>query len=602
MFLATTAKQVFWKKDQHIVFLGEWCKLYSQRLSWQKLSSEVMKHPWKNRSQMHMAIKYESEFYEEVLEYLADFLNKVHGENEGIRFWRLIIGPWLLYYIETLHERYVCLEQALDLYPGIETLGLKESAYEIPLDMNDFNVMCSNDVYNLQLYTILLDFMGYKVEKKSSNCEKITNRRRVIKSIKKLRMIFWKFLLKWANNSETLMTDIYLPLNLVGKMIVKSNFKVRWCKFPRTESLINESIFEGIHKSRQNLSSLGIAKTDQFKEIFIQTLSYNLPLVYLEGYKAIRKWALDFCYSNKVKRIVTASGTIQNEALKFTMAEHTKSGTKLTLVQHGGNYGSTRYSTNENIEKKIADDYWTWGWGQAQNKLMGMPHPALSAMKLSQNLSIKPSQYILFVGNSNLRYRLTNVSCPMGWEIKSYVNWQIQFFRSLSTNVLDSLLFRPYHQDQGWSIQHRIQNKVNIGNIDIHSKSQVFRKPREFYHKIFSNKAIYYKLLEASLVICDMNQTTFLEALALNIPLVIFWNDCYEELRTSAKPYYDDLRRVGILHSSPEDAAMKVNQIADNPSDWWNREDIQNIRRKFCRQFVRTSDHWLYEWVNQLEK
>ena len=41
MFLATTANQLYWKKDEKIMFLGEWCKVYDQKHIWSKLDHET---------------------------------------------------------------------------------------------------------------------------------------------------------------------------------------------------------------------------------------------------------------------------------------------------------------------------------------------------------------------------------------------------------------------------------------------------------------------------------------------------------------------------------------------------------------------------------
>ena len=67
-FLAKTADQRFWQIDKPVFFLGEWCRLHSKRQDWEKISSEVMSYPWDDRQLMHQAIKYEDEFYKEVLE------------------------------------------------------------------------------------------------------------------------------------------------------------------------------------------------------------------------------------------------------------------------------------------------------------------------------------------------------------------------------------------------------------------------------------------------------------------------------------------------------------------------------------------------------
>ena len=90
------------------------------------------------------------------------------------------------------------------------------------------------------------------------------------------------------------------------------------------------------------------------------------------------------------------------------------------------------------------------------------------------------------------------------------------------------------------------------------------------------------------------------EASYFNIPTIIFWNPCQWELRPDAQPYYDELRRVGILHDTPESAAKKANEVCDNTISWWHQPEIQAVKDQFCHQFARTSDDWLKEWNVEL--
>jgi putative transferase (TIGR04331 family) len=53
MFLITTADQRFWKKDEEILFLGEWCKIYDQRHIWSELNYKVLPYHWDDREKLY---------------------------------------------------------------------------------------------------------------------------------------------------------------------------------------------------------------------------------------------------------------------------------------------------------------------------------------------------------------------------------------------------------------------------------------------------------------------------------------------------------------------------------------------------------------------
>ena len=56
--LVTTALEETWPNQKSkIIFLGEWCKLYSKKKSWKNLSYEVLDYHWDNRN------KFEKDYY-----------------------------------------------------------------------------------------------------------------------------------------------------------------------------------------------------------------------------------------------------------------------------------------------------------------------------------------------------------------------------------------------------------------------------------------------------------------------------------------------------------------------------------------------------------
>ncbi|MDP7264751.1 MAG: hypothetical protein QGH39_04235, partial [Candidatus Thermoplasmatota archaeon] len=118
----------------------------------------------------------------------------------------------------------------------------------------------------------------------------------------------------------------------------------------------------------------------------------------------------------------------------------------------------------------------------------------------------------------------------------------------------------------------------------------------------FGKKTMYQQLNESRLCVGTYNSTTDLETLSGNYPTIIFFNPDHWELRKSAQPFFDDLRRVGIYHITPESAAAKVNEIYQDPISWWNSDKVQEVRSRFCRQFARTSETWISEWKEAFQE
>ena len=59
------------------------------------------------------------------------------------------------------------------------------------------------------------------------------------------------------------------------------------------------------------------------------------------------------------------------------------------------------------------------------------------------------------------------------------------------------------------------------------------------------------------------------------------------------------LRKVGIFHYTPESAASKLNDMYDNPMEWWFEPTRQKVVKKFNEEFSLTSDDWLVKWKNE---
>ena len=110
------------------------------------------------------------------------------------------------------------------------------------------------------------------------------------------------------------------------------------------------------------------------------------------------------------------------------------------------------------------------------------------------------------------------------------------------------------------------------------------------------------QLRRSRLCIHDYFGTTWLETLSMNFPTVVFWDLNRIHTLASVQPYLDDLRRLKILHDTPESAAEFVNEIYEDPLLWWMSSELQQAKDKFCHLFARTSKNWLKEWKEELLK
>jgi putative transferase (TIGR04331 family) len=592
MFLATTALSEFWKKDRDIMFLGEWCLLYDRRKEWENLHYKTMDYPWDDSIAFYKAKEYCDQIYEYLLTNLTVCLNAIHNVKYSQRYWRIILGPWLMYYIQPLYDRYVCLKNAFEQYPNLETMCLSEKSYITPIDLMSFKFLSVNDPYNLQLYSQLIKLMGYTMPEQDYAVNIVTTQvvhgqgqskfacpKKIAKNtLRKFPPFFNKI---GGRLSSKLMGQMSIRTLDSLKICLKSGLRV-WPIFPIELNISQLSIN---HKLRRGL--LDICKndiSDPFLKIIIQTLPCNFPIAYMEGYSTIRKY-VSKCFVHSTRAIIDACGWFINEPFKVLAAEKAETGSLLVHAQHGGLEGIGKICPGEPHEIALSDYFFSWGWKkQGCHKVKPMPYARISLLqKKETSQKYYGNGPILHISSVFPRYLQLFQTVPVGPQVLRYFDEQFSFIKNLPPRMRQMLIIRPYpFHEYGWQQYQRFKDLFPDNTID------------------YYNRPIHEKFQECRLVICSDLQTTFLEAMAYNIPTLLFISAALWEIRDEAIPYFQELERAGILLYKEEDAVIKVEEIFDNPAIWWFSNEVQSIRKRFMNNFAFGSDNWLKIWVDEL--
>ena len=65
----------------------------------------------------------------------------------------------------------------------------------------------------------------------------------------------------------------------------------------------------------------------------------------------------------------------------------------------------------------------------------------------------------------------------------------------------------------------------------------------------------------------------------------------------SAIPFFEELKRVGIFHETPESAALYINNIWHDVPAWWNSSEVRRVVEVFKNQFCNSSE----DFVNNIK-
>lgn len=578
-FLITTADESTWNKGESIVFLGEWCRKYSRRKFWENLDAKLLEYHWDNHDKYYRDYLNLNDLYEKKLIHLSHCLGQMHGVTQDIRYWRIIIGPWLRFFIDVLFDRFESIRSA---QKSVEIAGTWVCSYDlyewIPSDFQDFYTQYTDDPWNHIVYAECIRLIGIpftqhhdlSLEIKGTN----TSPRVVRRSVQFLLELYARLLPSCFN--QTAIISAYMPIKQLCKL-QQALGQLPYIKPPSITVISNDTDYH-----QRELLAQSEAESP-FEKLLNKLITKWIPKAYIENFFDLQKSVLAK-YPKKPKVIYTANAYQADDSFKIWAAHHAMNGIPLVIGQHGGNMGIARFNQTEDHQVRIADFFTSWGWKkEGYNNVLPMP-----ALKLTEAIPLSDSRGdVLVTIASYPRYFYCHYSVPVAGQYLNYLEDQLKFVRSIDSELQTFLKLRIDHDKYGWDIVERFTHAGVGWAIDREQVS--FTK----------------KLNGCRISVSTYNATTFLETLAANFPTIVFFDPKIFEVRSEAEAMINRLREVGILHSTPESAAKLLNSIGNNVDQWWNDSSLQAVRKDFCHQYASVSTDWLNVWrslFNSLSK
>mgnify|MGYP002819096603 CR=1 FL=1 len=563
------------------MFLGEWCKLYGQKHVWSKMDYETLPYHWDDRAKLYKDSRYLDRVYERFLPALAGQLNEIHQVGRSTDGWRIIIGPWIYYFISVLYDRYLSICNAIDSGKVTQTWvpQLKESEYA-PRDFTEFEKCIASDEYNQILYGRLIEALGgisfvtREYDHALGLGSKPASSHNPIKRAVRKTLDFYGRLIPSCWNGVVMVMTYLKPWDLV-----RLQSSLGQLPYPCSpEITVPDCILDLETRKKLRLPQ----GENRFEELLAKFIGLEIPVAYLEGYSKVYEHS-KAAYPRFPKAIFTANGFLFNEGFKFWVADQIERGVPIVATQHGGHYGTGLWSANETHEIKVSSRYFTWGWGrEGQSKVVPVVSGQLSCIK--RKVKPNPKGQILWMDMSPPRYSYWMYSCPAGPQALDFITDQQRFWNALSNEARELLLLRLHPAERGWNMKKRWKDfSPSLTTCD-------------------SSLAMAQQMSQSRLCIGTYNATTYLESFTTNIPTLIFWNREHWELRPEARPYFEELSLAGIYYHNPESAAAKVNEIYRDPVSWWEDPGVQNAKNNFCDRFAKTKKDWIRILKDELLK
>jgi putative transferase (TIGR04331 family) len=543
-----------------VLFLGEWCKKINKNYNLIdfEMSDDIFKQVKNNN------VKYLDELHNRILTSLALKLNEKHKVNNSVLFWRRLIGKWLENFIHSQHFHW-------NLIKHIEAYYLIEKTYVI----RDFErlLQCKNNMINedinlwlhasfayiIKNYTnIRCEYIDYKVSKKSKKISLSRKNKYLIylsKIVYKLKLIRNRDIL-FLNTSVGFFNQLKIEL---------------FCKQFPTSWLNNayQSIEIDDNPQNQHMRNWSISfdSNSDFERFLQDILVCRLPKDALENFEAIGSAIQTIPFQINPKSIVIGDWPKSRSVLlRFIIETLEKSvNTKLTLLQHGGNYGIDKYHV-EKYYLSIVDIFLSWGWGEKLSQVIPMfyhkkyyqaSRRAINGRLTLVSLDIAP-MFVTYDSFSPSQYK------------KFLLNDLDQFFRNIDRSILKRLWLRGFKNHSGiYDYYLEKYPKIHIDN------------------SCGVKNSVKNAIDLSKLFVITYNSTMVQEVMLSKVPVILFWDPELFPIDEEYKYCFDQMSAAGLYHDCPKSAALHINSIWDNVDAWWNKDVTIYARKLFCEKFAR---------------
>ncbi len=495
---------------------------------------------------------------------IANELNKRNDTKFSKKFWEILILPFLYIFVHVVYERQARLEQIIKKYKN-ERIFVELLSEKIHWDFKDTRDFLYNGVLNTTFNHWLLSRILEKIipKKWEAVYEEIKpeKKHKIFNNVKKERTLKSCILKKLKFNRCGLSSGI----GIVESIFWSAYLNIK----PASKNTAKKESEKKLYNGDQKI----------FKFEIMPILLNSLPKCFSD---------LNLLKIPSVKPMPGKIRLVGNslycmDDLKYFYGICVEGGEKLVCTQHGGGGCYYKIIPNRREIEHSQHRYFSWGWLKQEKyggNIMPMPSPFLKKFK-DKHKQKKNTLILVGTATPMLCYRLA--SEPQSRQYITYRKEKVKYINNLKSKIFYKSLYRPYFNSLG-TLEDRKYIEKKIPGLSI-----------------CENK-LHDEILKCRILIIDHPGTTFSIAMVANIPTICFWNKQHWPMSKQSLPFFEEMRRIGILFNSGKAAASKTNTVWNDVQNWWSKSNIQNLRKDFCHTYARTSKFWRLEWAKELWK
>ena len=552
---------------RHDIALGPQCFLGNDDVfpEWRELS---FAEPFPDEISMVSAEENLRGLVNHLLPEIVERLNTYHSTSYSVDFWRIIIIPWLIELAQKSWTSFVRLRLLIDQHgarPIVVKVDQGDAKWSFTDSNNFFDVMLKNYQFNWWIDSQMIKALAptnwhlqpsmvvshpkTPVVKEPQLPPKSGAIRKFVKNLQH-RLGYSHILgIRWSG----LLLSVYV--NLLPKSPSRLHFTPNpdFCPQP--------------YFPASYLISLK------------KLIDATIPESCMAGFEILAAKARQLPYIPG--RLRLGQPSYWNDQEKVIAAFGKEAGEKRVVPQHGGEYGMVRYNMMANEMDLQSTIFISWGWNHDTPTgchVLPLPSPFHSKIKdhhkLRDNTLIIVGQHVrIHINRIHWIFRINFA--------RNYRNDTINFLQTLGEKVRRSVVFRPYA---------RATNDIEVGDV----------VTKIFPDIPFLKKNLHSALMECRLAVFPSYSTTINFTMAANTPTVVYIPPAMMVPRKEAARCFELLKRCGLAHDSPGDAARHINHIWDDVEGWWCSPEVQHARKVWVNQYARTDRFWWWKWIKAL--
>jgi putative transferase (TIGR04331 family) len=513
---------------------------------------------------------------DEMIPRLTAFYTTTLGLQITAREAEFLVYRPLTFLVRQFLGSYYFLAQA-DLQQ-VEFITLAEEDFLAPNSDNQMtDALKNSDFFSLQIFTTILEARGIATRRLRHQdfVDASNHSRKKIHKDERTSQLLYSYAALKAHFSRTQEKASSHPVQFIKGGLHGSVAHVEMGRMA-------VPLFNGIFLFRTDTALRGLLKQalqrpgdDTLVQAFAATLSACIPRTYVEGMRYYMRMAKQ--QMARYKRTFTLPAYVVADRFfytheRFFVREMMGEGVKLCVVQHGSVYGESKMAIWERSEARMADLFLTWGWRKQENQL---PYHAVKLASLQKRPAPTEGQL------KDLLWLTRGSIGNSGWEYLLFFDYdrvQEQFYLRLHEPLRQHIVLRL--------LTTRFTKKDNVS---------IWRYRYPGIRVDYMEGKLVDKLKTARMAVIDyFFSTAFPECILTDTPVIVFEENKTPAFSDLAKPVYDQLAAVGVVHFSYLSAADFINTNLDRIDVWWQsapvREAINAYKFLFAREASAAGD------------